>query len=483
VVTRQEALPRGRITVGDARLENNDQDLILLTAPHPRRTHYAVSIPGIATRGSSGPGHEIEIDYDLSTAEFANWNPEPDEQKPLVAADIDKPRGDYETGRSLFFGEQLKCATCHRIRGEGAGHAPDLSNLVSRDVASVLRDIRQPSGTINPDYVGYNIRMRNDDEYSGFIRNEGNDRLKITSATGEETIVRPVDVAEMQPSGVSLMPEGLLNGLNDSQVNDLLTYLLNEPPRRDKADAQKIMGTPNSRPETTDQRPNGSSALRIVLVASEQDHGPGQHDYPAWQKSWHQLLGTVSGLTVEEAWLWPADDQFAAADVVVFYFWNHDWNDARYAQLDDFQARGGGIVVLHSATIEDRAPQKLAERIGLAAQPQTVKYRHMPFDLRFVDRAHVITAGLPETLPFLDEPYWPMIGDRSKIHVLANALGIDAVDRPMMWTYERGNGRVFASIAGHYTWTLNDPVFRLIILRGIAWAGHRNDALLLPALE
>jgi putative heme-binding domain-containing protein len=380
--------------------------------------------------------------------------------------------GDYETGRELFFGEQLKCATCHRIRGEGAGHGPDLSNLISRDAASLLRDIKQPGATINPDYVGYNVRLRNGDEHSGFVRHEGGDRLKITSATGVETLVNPTDVAEMRPAGVSLMPEGLLDTLNESQVNDLLTFLLHEPPKRDQAEAKRLIGAPSTSSASTKSTdanlPNGSSALRIVLVASEQDHGKDQHDYPAWQKSWHQLLALTAGVIVKDAWLWPSAEQFAAADAIVFYYWNRGWDDTKYGQLDAFQSRGGGIVVLHSATIEDKEPEKLAARIGLAAQPGTVKYRHMPFDLK-IAREHPITAGLPEQIPFLDEPYWPMIGDRSKIYVLANAVNIDGEDRPMLWTFERGRGRVFASITGHYTWTLDDPLFRTIILRGLDW--------------
>ena len=32
-------------------------------------------------------------------------------------------------------------------------------------------------------------------------------------------------------------------------------------------------------------------------------------------------------------------------------------------------------------------------------------------------------------------------------------------------------GHVFASIPGHYTWTLDDQLFRILLLRGIAWAG------------
>ena len=47
-----------------------------------------------------------------------------------------------------------------------------------------------------------------------------------------------------------------------------------------------------------------------------------------------------------------------------------------------------------------------------------------------------------------------------------------------MWTFQKGKGRVFASILGHYTWTLDDPLFRLLVLRGIAWAAGADPAAL-----
>ena len=47
---------------------------------------------------------------------------------------------------------------------------------------------------------------------------------------------------------------------------------------------------------------------------------------------------------------------------------------------------------------------------------------------------------------------------------------MDGAAWPILWTVQKGKGRVFASIFGHYTWTLNDPVFRIIVLRGIGWA-------------
>ena len=35
---------------------------------------------------------------------------------------------------------------------------------------------------------------------------------------------------------------------------------------------------------------------------------------------------------------------------------------------------------------------------------------------------------------------------------------------PLFWTRTQGKGRVFVSVPGHYTWTFDDPLFRLLLL-------------------
>ena len=374
--------------------------------------------------------------------------------------------GDFERGRSLFFSDQLKCSTCHRIRGEGGAIGPDMSNLVSRDAASVLRDIKDPNASINPDYVAYNVSLNDGSELTGFIRGQDNASIRLFGADGKESQFRPTEVKEMRVSSVSLMPTGLVDGLKDEQMRDLLTFLLNEPPKRSAAEVEAALSAGENRKSKIENR-----KLEIVLVASKQDHGPGQHDYPAWQESWLRLLTpAAANVVATAAWQWPSKEQVQSADGIVFYYWNHEWNAERYRQLDEFLERGGGMVVFHSATIADNAPESLAERIGLAAQPQRTKYLHTPFDLNIVSPTnHAITLGLPRRIYFLDEPYWPMIGDASKVEVLATAR-VEGEDRPMIWTFQKGKGRVFASIPGHYTWTHDDPLFRVIALRGLAWA-------------
>ena len=49
----------------------------------------------------------------------------------------------------------------------------------------------------------------------------------------------------------------------------------------------------------------------------------------------------------------------------------------------------------------------------------------------------------------------------------------DNADQPQMWAIDHHPGRVFVSIPGHYMWTFDDPLFRTLIVRGIAWVGNR----------
>jgi type 1 glutamine amidotransferase len=71
----------------------------------------------------------------------------------------------------------------------------------------------------------------------------------------------------------------------------------------------------------------------------------------------------------------------------------------------------------------------------------------------------------------LDESYWPMIGDVNRVQVLATTEE-EGKSWPMVWTFQPGKGRVFGCILGHYSWTFDDPICRLLIARGLAWSAQ-----------
>jgi len=481
VVKQQDATPRGRLSIRSARLEENGRTLVLQTDPHPLAVRYAATLAGIKGVGQIGAGVTVDVDYDLTQSsqpvpkDVANISPETWKRplawapKTRASSGTDsrasaKPDGDWETGRSLFFSEKLQCAKCHRVRGQGGTAGPDLSNLIHRDAASVLRDIREPNATLHPDYVTSQVVTKDGKVHQGFIRAQREQAIHLFDANGKETVLPRANIESLRPTELSLMPSGLLEGRKQSDVTNLLTFLLWEPPKRSREVMARLAAQKQASPEAP------SKELRLVLVASKQDHGAGQHDYPNWQTNWSRWLSSPTNKTVAEtAWEWPSPAQFESASAIVFYYWNHDWSAPRLAQLDAFLERGGGIVLIHSAVIADKEPEALARRLGFSAQPGRTGYRHMPFELRLNDREHPITRGLPERIQFLDEPYWPLIGEVKNVHLLASAK-VDGENRPLIWTRQAGKGRVFASIPGHYTWSLDDPLFRTILLRGIAWA-------------
>lgn len=208
--------------------------------------------------------------------------------------------------------------------------------------------------------------------------------------------------------------------------------------------------------------------LRVVLVAGKKDHGKGEHDYPAWQTAWEPLFKLAPKVEVATAWEWPDADEFRKADVMVFYQ-HGDWTPARAADVDAFLDRGGGLVYIHWAVDGRTDAPGFAKRIGLASRGGMIKYRHGPLDLEFNQGPRHPIARNFDRLQLVDESYWLLTGELPPDRVIATQVE-DREPRPLFWTVEHARGRVFVSIPGHYSWTFDDPLFRVLLLRGIAWA-------------
>jgi putative heme-binding domain-containing protein len=139
--------------------------------------------------------------------------------------------GDWERGRKVFFGEQVACFKCHQINGEGGKIGPDLSNLLYRDYASVLKDITEPSAAINPDHLAYNVQLKDGSVETGVLLENDQQKVVLGQVTGASLSLAKTNVAGMKASPISLMPEGLLKLIDVQQQKDLLTFLLTPKPK------------------------------------------------------------------------------------------------------------------------------------------------------------------------------------------------------------------------------------------------------------
>jgi putative heme-binding domain-containing protein len=151
--------------------------------------------------------------------------------KPYLATAVANPAPELESaswqrGKEIFFGEQASCFKCHKRGGEGGTIGADLSNLIYRDYASVLKDINEPSAAINPDHIAYNVQLTDGEVETGVLLKNGDDEVELGQATGKSLKIPKAKVAGMKASAVSLMPEGLMKGLTEQQQKDLMKFLL-----------------------------------------------------------------------------------------------------------------------------------------------------------------------------------------------------------------------------------------------------------------
>lgn len=378
-------------------------------------------------------------------------------------------------GRQVFRSPKAACARCHAAHGEGSTIGPDLANLIHRDYESVLRDIRHPSFSINPDFITYSVVTKSGKVVTGAIQGD-NDTVRIGDTNGNITTLRREDIEELRASTVSIMPEGVVSKLTEEQLRDLLSFLLLPPPRMPR-DAKESRPPLRTRAEVAAAlagvlKSSAPKNLRLLMIAGRKDHGAGEHDYPAWLRVWSQLLSAAEGVTIDTAMTWPTTEQLRNADTIVIYQ-KGDWSEARAAAIDAHLAKGGGLVLIHWAVEGGSEASAFARRIGLASDRTRTKYRHGPLNIDWALGADHPIARNFSSLSLHDESYWNLVGDPARLNLLARGGREEGEVRPpLFWTVEPGHGRVFVSIPGHYSWTFDDPLYRILLLRSIAWTSH-----------
>ncbi|MDA1231381.1 MAG: ThuA domain-containing protein, partial [Planctomycetota bacterium] len=387
---------------------------------------------------------------------------------PLKIVELDG--GSWARGRKVFRSEAAGCFKCHTVGGGGVRIGPDLMNMVHRDYASLIRDVSNPSFAINPDFIGHVIALNDGRVLTGVLQSD-EDQFMLGDEKGVITRLRKDTIESMVVSKTSVMPAGIAQKLTADQMKDLLTYLMTSPPHMP---LESPLTAPPLRTQTevnaalagSPDVPEQTRPLNIVLVDGPKDHGPGEHDYPAWQSAWEELLSAADKVSVSTASEFPSDDQLASADVLLF-FQKGSFEHDRPQKLDAFLTRGGGAVYIHWAVNGNDQVQEFSKRIGYASWGGRISFRHGPLTLDIHNTDHPIVRNF-EQLSLYDESYWKLTGQPADVTLLATSVE-DGMPTPQIWTTEKGKGRVFVSIPGHYSWTFDDPLFRILLLRGIAW--------------
>lgn len=221
---------------------------------------------------------------------------------------------------------------------------------------------------------------------------------------------------------------------------------------------------------------------RLLLIGQGPDgHPAASHEFMAGVKILEKLLAPIQGLQttlVKADEPWPEGPGLIdQADGVALYLTQGaQWmqvDPKRHAALKRLAERQGGIVALHwavGAKDEQYIQGQLDLLGGTRGGPQR-KYKVLETDVKVLDRAHPILAGVKD-FRINDEFYYRLdfVKPPAKTHPLLSA-SIDGNDEVVCWSWERpSGGRSFGFVGIHFHSNWKRPEYRHLATQGILWS-------------
>ena len=114
--------------------------------------------------------------------------------------------------------------------GKGGKVGPDLTSYQRSDLDTMLLSIAAPSAEIREGYENTVVTAKDGAIHTGFLADQDQNVLVLRDVAGNTTAIQKTDIANTQVLPISIMPEGLLTGLDEQQLRDLFAYLRSTTP-------------------------------------------------------------------------------------------------------------------------------------------------------------------------------------------------------------------------------------------------------------
>jgi putative heme-binding domain-containing protein len=128
---------------------------------------------------------------------------------------------DLSAGRVVW---AKTCASCHMLFGEGGKIGPDLTGSQRAKPEYILEKVLDPNAVVPREYQTVKVVSLRGRVLTGIVKQENEKVLTLQTAT-EEVRIAKSDIEEREQQRTSLMPEGQLAMLKDTEIRDLLAYL------------------------------------------------------------------------------------------------------------------------------------------------------------------------------------------------------------------------------------------------------------------
>jgi len=108
-------------------------------------------------------------------------------------------------------------------------------NVERFSARDLLESVVDPSKEVSDQYAPIVVTLLNGDKVTGRVMNLSGDSMRLNTNMfdpNETTNVDRKQVKSIEPSTISMMPEGLLNMLQKDEILDLLAYILSAGDRQ-----------------------------------------------------------------------------------------------------------------------------------------------------------------------------------------------------------------------------------------------------------
>jgi putative heme-binding domain-containing protein len=130
--------------------------------------------------------------------------------------------GDPEKGRQLF---ATRCLTCHQQGGQGGRVGPVLDGVGVTGIEAILRNVLTPNAAMEGGYRNFRVVTKDGRIVQGLLVSRESDAIVIRQQNTADIRIPAKDVTQADFTGVSIMPEGLLESMPPQEVSDLFAHL------------------------------------------------------------------------------------------------------------------------------------------------------------------------------------------------------------------------------------------------------------------